>query len=159
MKTTGSTAIMALLLAFLGAGPIIAQTTSTASHTVTISILPAVTIDADAFVRFGLPRDGKAGLPTVAEIRPSLAVQSTLEVVRLAIGLSKDSDADIQLRLADESGNWAPLSTTSTQVDSGPARAGKYNLNIEAKIGEDWFRRYESGSLVPCDIKVTLTAK
>lgn len=138
MKRHSISVALALLLVFLGAVPANGQSHASASHTVMITVLPAVDMDADSFIAFGMPGTSDLDRPLVAETQTSLAVRSTLEDVRVAVGLSEDLPSDIRLRLADDSGNRVPLSTSSTQVLTGKAGSGSIDLTFEAEVDGDW---------------------
>lgn len=138
MKHMIRTALLALLLTLTGFNPVNAQFGASASHTVTITILPAADMDADPFIAFGLSRDSDINAPLVAETRTSLAVHSSTEDVRVAIGLSEDLPSNIRLRLADDSGNRVPLSTSSMQVLAASHGSGAVDLTFEAEVDGDW---------------------
>ena len=72
MTRSRKSLMLAILLAFLVAAPAHAQRSSSASHTVTIQVLPAANVDADDFIAFGMSVLGDASETRTAEAHTCL---------------------------------------------------------------------------------------
>ena len=138
MTRSRKSLMLAILLAFLVAAPAHAQRSSSASHTVTIQVLPAANVDADDFIAFGMSVLGEASETRTAEAHTSLSVRSMSQDVRVAVGLSEELPPDIRLRLADNSGNRVALSASSTEILTHGSGSGEIDLTFEAEVDGDF---------------------